>query len=347
MKLLLLCEYWYGTGGWSYKKYLEQLGCEVEVFDYRAKFFRAGLGTPLVGAVSRRINRRRMNEAFIRAVEKGKPDVVLFLKGETIYASALREVRERFKPILLQWYPDSPFNTAVKNATPDSIASIPLFDCYFIYAHSLVDPLLAAGARRVEYLPFCYDPEMLKPPADVGEEDRKRYATDVVFAGTWEPEREWWLERITEFDLSVWGNMWERMRPDSPLKARWKGAAVYGEEISKLFAVSRIHLNFLREQNRDSHNVRSLEIPGFGGFLLTQRSREQAEELYVEGKEIACFESVEELKEKIRYYAEHEQERLEIARAGHARAEAEHQAVHRLRKIVRIAQEYLGGEKAR
>ena len=42
MKLLLVCEYWYGTGGWSYKGYLEQLGCEVRVFDFRQPFFTTG-----------------------------------------------------------------------------------------------------------------------------------------------------------------------------------------------------------------------------------------------------------------------------------------------------------------
>jgi spore maturation protein CgeB len=268
------------------------------------------------------------------------PDAALFLKGETVYASTVRRLREPLRagaergPLLLQWFPDGPFNTEARNATPDSIASIPLFDIYYIYARSLLEPLRAAGARRAEYLPFCYDPDMLRPPASVSEEERRRYATDVVFAGTWEPMREWWLDRVADCGLSVWGNSWERAAAASPARGAWKGNAVYGEEISKLFAVSRIHLNFLREQNRDSNNVRSFEIPGFGGFLLTQRSREQAGELFREGEEIACFDTVEELREKIRYYASHEEERLAVAARGHARAMREHQAAHRLGRML-------------
>jgi spore maturation protein CgeB len=104
-------------------------------------------------------------------------------------------------------------------------------------------------------------------------------------------------------------------------------------------------LNFLREQNKDSHNVRSLEIPGFGGFLLTQRSKEQAEELFIEGKEIACFETVEELRGKIRYYIEHEDERLAIAAAGLERARREHQSIHRLQRVVNDAAKLLGGSR--
>jgi len=43
---------------------------------------------------------------------------------------------------------------------------------------------------------------------------------------------------------------------------------------------------------------------------------------------------VDELKEKIRYYTDHEDERLAIARAGNERAVREHQAVHRLQQII-------------
>ncbi|MBL0173773.1 MAG: glycosyltransferase [Ignavibacteria bacterium] len=342
MKLLLVCEYWYGTGGWSYRKHLERLGCEVEIFDYRRSFFSTGASLPLVSAATRRVNARMMNRAFIEAAKRFRPDLVLFLKGETITASAIREVKAACNPVLAQWYPDGPFNVEVKNATRESIASIPLFDLYYIYARSLMQPLRDAGARRVEYLPFCYDPDMLRPPEHVSDDDIRKYATDVVFAGTWEPMRQWWLEEIPGFNLSIWGNMWDRVPPGAPIRAKWKGSAVYGEEISKLFAVSKIHLNFLRAQNSDSNNVRSFEIPGFGGFLLTQRSREQAEELFVEGAEIACFSTGEELREKIRWYLDHDDERLAIAQRGHERAVREHQAIHRLERIVRDAKQLLG-----
>ncbi len=334
MKILLVCEYWYGTGGWSYARALRDLGCEVEIFDYRSSWFSLGVSLPVASAVSRRINRRMMNKAFVRAAAETRPDLVFVLKGETLTASALRAVRKNGRPILVQWYPDGPFNTADRNATRESVASIPLFDIYYIYARSLVGPLREAGARRVEYLPFCFDPHMLKRPETISEDDIRKYSTQVVFAGTWEPEREWWLNSVATPDLSVWGNMWERVPETKPVRGCWKGRAVYGEEISKLFSVSKIHLNFLREQNRDSHNVRSLEIPGFGGFLLTQRSREQAEELYTEDKEIACFATVGELKEKIGWYLDHEDERLAVAQRGHERAVREHTAEQRLGRVL-------------
>jgi hypothetical protein len=312
MRILLVCEYWYGTGGWSYAHHLRRLDCEVEIFDYRQSRFSIGATLPVLSAATRRINRRAMNDAFLRAVRRSRPDAILCLKAETLFASALRRAKGNGGPVLVQWYPDGPFNTANRNATRDSIASIPLFDLYYIYARSLVPALERAGAPRAAYLPFCYDPDMLVPPREIGEAD-----------------------------------LWERVPASKPLRARWKGNAVYGEEISKLFALSKIHLNFLREQNRDSHNVRTLEIPGFGGFLLTQRSREQAEELFREGFEIACFADADELNDKIRYYLRNASERTEIARAGHERAVREHQAIHRLRRIVDDVAALLGMPPAR
>jgi len=342
MKILLVCEYWYGTGGWQYKKYLEQLGCQVEVFDFRKRAEHPLNSNRMLGILTRRLTRRRMNREFIATAQRFQPDVTFLLKAETLFESALKRVKTRFTKLLFQWYPDGPFNIENRNATKDSIASIPLFDIYFIYARSLITPLMEAGAKRVEYLPFCYDPDLLHPPERISDEERMKYQCDVVFAGTWEPEREKWLNHVRDFDLAIWGNMWEHASGSPELLKKWRGQAVYGEEISKLFAVSKIHLNFLREQNRDSHNVRTLEIPGFGGFLLTQRSEEQAKELFLEGKEIECFDSPEELRDKITYYLQHENKRQAIARAGHERAVKEHQAIHRLRKVVNMASELLG-----
>jgi len=53
--------------------------------------------------------------------------------------------------------------------------------------------------------------------------------------------------------------------------------------------------------------------------MLHERNQEILE-LYEEGREFAAFDGVDELAQKIDYYLAHEQERLRIAAAGHARA---------------------------
>ena len=59
-------------------------------------------------------------------------------------------------------------------------------------------------------------------------------------------------------------------------------------------------MNVLRLQNKGSHNMRTFEIPASGGFMLQERSNEVLE-FFEEGKEIECFSSVKELKDKINF----------------------------------------------
>jgi len=78
--------------------------------------------------------------------------------------------------------------------------------------------------------------------------------------------------------------------------------------------LSKIVLNFIRRQNMTSHNMRTLEVPASKAFLLTERTVEQAEELFSEGESVACFISLDELVEKIDYYLNHNEERDKISK---------------------------------
>ena len=58
--------------------------------------------------------------------------------------------------------------------------------------------------------------------------------------------------------------------------------------------------------------MRTMEVPASKAFLLTQRSHEQAHELFKEDTSIACFENYDELISKILFYLEHEKQREKI-----------------------------------
>ena len=83
--------------------------------------------------------------------------------------------------------------------------------------------------------------------------------------------------------------------------------------------------------------MRTFEVPGCGGFLLTQCSEEQCE-FFEEGKEIACFSSAEELREKIEYYLSHEEERKKMAKAAYGKVK-NHTYLHRAKRILEVYEE--------
>ena len=74
---------------------------------------------------------------------------------------------------------------------------------------------------------------------------------------------------------------------------------------------------------------------GAGGFLLTNYQSEIPEYFEI-GKDLEIYASEKELTDKIRYYLEHEEERLEIARNGYEKAKERYSLEVRVRQMLRL-----------
>ena len=103
-------------------------------------------------------------------------------------------------------------------------------------------------------------------------------------------------------------------------------------ELPTLFAASAINLNVTAEQMPTAVNQRVWDVPGVGGFLLTD-AQEDVLEHFEDGVDVATYESHGEAREKARYYLAHPEERRRIARAGFEKVEREHRTTHRLRTV--------------
>ena len=84
----------------------------------------------------------------------------------------------------------------------------------------------------------------------------------------------------------------------------------------KVYALSKINLNITLRSIETSTPLRIFDVMSIGGFIMSNYQKELAE-LFVIDKEIVVFESMDELKDKIRYYLSHEKERQRIARNGY------------------------------
>ena len=84
--------------------------------------------------------------------------------------------------------------------------------------------------------------------------------------------------------------------------------------------------------------MRTFEVPGCGGFLLTERSEEQLE-FFEEGKEIACFSTPEELREKIEFYLPRDELRRKMAEAAHKKVAEGHTYLDRVKLILAVYEE--------
>jgi spore maturation protein CgeB len=77
---------------------------------------------------------------------------------------------------------------------------------------------------------------------------------------------------------------------------------------------------------------RNFEVPGCGGFLLTERLP-HLEDYFELEREVAVFEQSDDLAEQARHWLEHDEQRRAVADAGHRRVMAEHTYDHRFAAI--------------
>lgn len=118
-------------------------------------------------------------------------------------------------------------------------------------------------------------------------------------------------------------------------KVNIKGEANSRTEMPKIFKLSKINLNITAKTICTGLSLRIFDIMGAGGFLL---SNYQAEiPYYFEiGKDLVVYESQADLKVKVEYYLNHEDERKAIAVHGYETVKKFHTYVTRLKQMIAV-----------
>ena len=121
--------------------------------------------------------------------------------------------------------------------------------------------------------------------------------------------------------------------------SKLKGVRVHGgvsthKEMPRIFYQSKINLNITIRSIQTGLSQRVWDVLGSEGFLLTNYQMEVPEYLEI-GKDLDRFESPLELKEKIVYYLEHDEERIEIARHGYETVKAKYTCRHQVAEILK------------
>ena len=125
------------------------------------------------------------------------------------------------------------------------------------------------------------------------------------------------LKSIKEFGLVTYGAVeWGQSEWADDLVSCYAGyAPQYENQLPRVYYQTRININLFHVQCVNSTNPRIYDVLAAGGFLLTEY-RPALEEEFTPGRHLACFRTIEELRERIQYYREHVEEREEIAREG-------------------------------
>ncbi|MGZ7440714.1 CgeB family protein [Paenibacillus sp. TH7-28] len=259
-------------------------------------------------------------ETMLQEAEQFRPDLVLVMNALHVFPadhagqiSRLREMGIR----TAVWFVDDPYFT-------DDTRNLSLFyDVVFTHEMECVSLYLNAGCREVHYLPLAANPQVFKP---VRTEPEHQF--DVCFIGNAFWNRVELFDDLAEFlqdkKVLIAGGFWERLTNYEQLARFIRPGWIPPEETVYYYNGSKIVINIHRptlagQDNRNGLNItggsinpRTYEIAACGTLQITD-VRSDLTSYYSPGYDIETFRDTAELKDKIAYYLEHENERLQIA----------------------------------
>jgi spore maturation protein CgeB len=117
-----------------------------------------------------------------------------------------------------------------------------------------------------------------------------------------------------------------------------KGYVDYYSQSPLVFHRSKINLNITVRSIYSGIPLRAFDVMGSGGFLLSNFQADFLEH-FIPGEDFVYYESIDDLREKIAYYLQHETERAEIARRGYEKVKQHHTYRHRIREMLEVLDE--------
>ena len=156
------------------------------------------------------------------------------------------------------------------------------------------------------------------------------FSTTVLgFKTAAEQRRRMLLELSRKYGVTVYSNS----DTSDLFRVRYGGSLDYWSEMPKVFAASKINLNFTIPNIKSGLPLRVFDVLGSGGFLMTNFQAELPR--YFKNREdLVCFESVEELVELCGYYLAHDEERRQIAASGYEKVKKHHTYEKRIRMMM-------------
>ena len=294
---------------------LERMGYDITYFDTLSLLREKG--------------RPEMSRLLLDIARREKPDLLFsVLFRDEFEPEALWEISENTQTATLNWFCDDQWR--FENFTRHWA---PFFNWSVTTTPSSLPKYQALGYSSVIKSQWaCNHFAYRKPDLPL--------LHDVTFVGNPHSNRRKFIKKLAGYGLTVetWGANWGHGRIDQ-------------EEMTALFGRSRINLNFSRTSIRNPERRfpflwrprriyvyqvkgRVFEVPGCGGFLLTEAA-EDLEHYYRPDKEIVVFRTLPELADKAAFYLKHETERNRIAEQGYRRTLAEHTYQKRFQEIFR------------
>ncbi len=188
---------------------------------------------------------------------------------------------------------DDPFNRIHRSQR--FLSSIPAYDVIFSPRRSILQDLRFIGSKRIELLPFAYDPLTHAWKTDDKTEEP---AADVMFVGGADIDRIPYATALMDagFSLALYGGYWERnLRLQSFARGLRSSA-----DIRCAARSAKIQVILVRRANRDGHVMRTFEAAMSKSCLLVEDTGEHREIFGDDGDCVIYFSSPQDLVDRTR-----------------------------------------------
>jgi spore maturation protein CgeB len=155
-----------------------------------------------------------------------------------------------------------------------------------------------------------------------------KFAADVSFIGQPYPRRVEYLEPLADLkiDLALYGAGWE----ETPLAEYHRGSA-WGSDMIQAIYNSKMSVNIHHRVMLTGGNMKQFEIPAAKTLQIADAC---GASWFEDDEEIVLVDSPIELQEAVEYYLDADEEREQIAIAGHERAASDHTYQDRMREVI-------------
>lgn len=281
---------------------------------------------------------RLRNRHLLTYAAEVQPDVIV-LTGDNnvILPDTLAALKAKYHATLVYACGTSP----IVFSRPVERAAAPLYD--LVVANDLYHAMQwrELGAKRVDVLPLCAIDPSFHHPYDLTEDERPKYACEVGFIGTLVPpnlygERIAALEALRDFDLGIWS-----VHEVPPTLRRYNRGGLLGEQMLRATCAAKIALNPHGDFMRYGGNMRLFEACGVGAFQIAD-DRPGIKEWFSIGEHLVTYHDLDHLRELVRHYLDHDDERQQIAAAGQAHVHQKHTYDHRMAQVVALVEDIHG-----
>jgi spore maturation protein CgeB len=305
---------------------LTRLGHELIIYDDRQHIIPGRMRSRI--SWLKKLDLKKINHNLYTLALEENPEIVIVAGGHRITGDTIRKLKANGITTVL-WTIDAPANFEPVLETAQQ------YDRIFCQGTEAMAIFKQAGINSTHWLPMACDPK-IHYRVNLSEEDKKEYQKDIVFVGSYYPNRWRILKELQNYKLGIWGPNWFKVRERHCNLDFITDAKVRYTEWIKIFSAAKIVIIIHYQDNQIpcyQASPKVFEAMACKSFILVDMQKDVLA-LFDDGKDLVCYDSISTIKEKIDYYLHCDSEREIIAECGYNKVIQNHTYENRIEELL-------------